>query len=209
MQTYNYKIENFIRPYIKDLKNFSILEFGVKEGRSTKIFLDLCRINSGKVFSIDIDDYSKIFDDENWTFIQSRDDNFKYLEEKLPNKFDVIYLDSLHEAEHVKKIFYYYFNKLKVGGLFFIDDISWLPYLKNSQRDSFYCEINNKETFEKLLDIYNTNFDKFDITFDFASSGLCRICKKNEGLIITNKISSRSLSFKNLVRKIYKFFKKK
>ena len=66
------------------------------------------------------------------TFIQSRDDNFDYLENKLPKKFDVIYLDSLHEADHVEKILYYYFDKLKIGGLFFIDDTSWLPYIENS-----------------------------------------------------------------------------
>ena len=53
------------------------------------------------------------FNDSNWTFIQSRDDNFDYLENKH-QKFDVIYLDSLHEADHVEKILYYYFDKLKI-----------------------------------------------------------------------------------------------
>ena len=66
--------------------------------------------------------------------------------QKLPKKFDVIYLDSLHEADHVK-IFYHYFKKLKVGGFFFIDDISWLPYLSKKKRNNFYCEINNPRNF--------------------------------------------------------------
>ena len=42
-----------------------------------------------------------------------------------------------------------YFNRLKINGLFIIDDISHLPYIKNNIRDNFYCEINNKETFIK------------------------------------------------------------
>ena len=33
------------------------------------------------------------------------DDNFDFLENQLPKKFDIIYLDSLHEAKHVEKFF--------------------------------------------------------------------------------------------------------
>ena len=208
MTNYNYKINSIIVSQLKSLKNSTILEFGVKEGRSTKIFLQHCKKNGGKLFSIDVDDYKEKFDDSNWTFIQSRDDNFDFLENQLPKKFDIIYLDSLHEAKHVEKIFYYYFEKLKIGGLFFIDDTSWLPYIKNADRDNFYCEINNKETFDKLLEIYNVNFDKFDINFDFTSSGICKIVKKSETLIKSKIINTRTLSFKNFIRKTIKFFKK-
>ena len=132
------------------------------------------------MYSVDIDDYSSLFDDKNWKFIKSRDDNFDFIERMIPGKLDIIYLDSLHEASHVEKIFYHYFDKLTIGGYFFIDDISWLPYLKNSSKDNFYCEINNRETFLKILEIYNLNFEKFDISFDFTSSGTCRIKKKQK-----------------------------
>ena len=208
MPDYNYKIYNFINPCLDKFKDISILEFGVKEGRSTKLFLDFCKKNNGKVFSIDIDDYSEKFNDNNWTFIKSRDDDFEFLDQKLPKKFDVIYLDSLHEADHVEKIFYHYFKKLKVGGFFFIDDISWLPYLRNKIRNNFYCEINNQETFEKILEIYGNNEDNFELSFDFTSSGLCKIIKKEENLNPLLKIRSRKFTFKNLLRKLKQFFKK-
>ena len=208
MNDYIYKFNSFVAKELISLKDLTILEFGVKEGRSTKIFLQHCEKNGGKLYSIDVNDYKDKFNDSNWTFIQSRDDNFDYLENKLPKKFDVIYLDSLHEADHVEKILYYYFDKLKIGGLFFIDDTSWLPYIENSQRDNFYCEINNKETFDKLLEIYNVNFDRFDINFDFTSSGVCKIFKKSEKLAKSKKISIRAMSFKNFIRKIVKFFRK-
>ena len=84
MSEYEYKIKNFIEDQIKNIKNPSIIEFGVKEGRSTKMFLDLCEKNNGELFSIDITDYSNLFNDKNWNFILSRDDNFEYLESKLP-----------------------------------------------------------------------------------------------------------------------------
>ena len=42
MTTYDYKIKKYIAEEIKDIINPTIIEFGVKEGRSTKLFLDLC-----------------------------------------------------------------------------------------------------------------------------------------------------------------------
>ena len=86
MNKYEYKIKNFIEDQIRNIQNPSIIEFGVKEGRSTKMFLDLCEKNNGKLFSIDITDYSSLFKNKNWNFILSRDDNFEYLEDKLPKK---------------------------------------------------------------------------------------------------------------------------
>jgi predicted O-methyltransferase YrrM len=204
MSDYDYKIKIFLEDQIQKISEPNILEFGVREGRSTRLFLDLCKKKNGKLFSIDVDDYSNLFEDPNWTFLQTRDDNFEYLKDKLPTKFDIIYLDSLHEANHVKKIFYYYFNFLKVGGQFYIDDISWLPYLKSNSRDNFYCEINNKETFEKLIEIYNNNFDNFDIFFTFISSGMCRIIKKKNQLNEIKRIKTREMSMKNILRKIFK-----
>ena len=204
MSDYDYKIEVFLENQIQKISNPNILEFGVREGRSTKIFLDLCKKKNGKLFSVDVDDYSNLFNDENWTFFKTRDDNFEFLKDRLPKKFDVIYLDSLHEANHVEKIFYYYYDFLKVGGHFYIDDISWLPYLKSNLRNNFYCEINNKETFERLVEIYNNNINNFDIFFTFISSGMCRIVKKNDQLNVHKKIVTREKSIKNIFRKILK-----
>lgn len=202
MKNYITKINECILPYIKNIQEPRILEFGVKEGRSTKMFLDVCKQNNGKLISVDIDDYEKLFEDKNWTFLNTRDDDFDKIDPNIKNKLDLIYLDSLHEAKHVEKIFYHYYDYLKIGGHFFIDDVSWLPYLKNKERDSFYCEINNKETFEKIIEIYNSNVDKFDLYFSFISSGMCRIKKNNNTLNKSNKINLREKSLKNLIRKI-------
>ena len=178
MSDYLHKIDTFLKKDLFKINNPQIVEFGVREGRSTKLFLDLCDQNNGKLFSVDIDDYSNLFTNKNWKFIKSRDDNFDFLENILPKEIDIIYLDSLHEADHVEKIFYHYFKKLKINGYFFIDDISWVPYLKTEERNNFYCEINNKETFEKILSIYSSNQNNFDLEFSFISSGMCKIIKK-------------------------------
>lgn len=208
MSEYEKKIETFLIKQIKDIKKPIILELGVKEGRSTKMFLELCKKNDGKLFSIDRDEYSNLFNSPNWNFIKSNDDDFDYLKNKLPEKFDIIYLDTTHEADHVEKIFYSYFKKLNLNGFFFIDDISWLPYLKTASRNNFYCEINNKETFERLLSIYQENTENFDIEFSFLSSGICKIIKKKNELNIKKKIVTREISIKNILKKILAKFKK-
>ena len=52
-------------------------------------------------------------------FLKSRDDDFKFLDKYLSKDLDVIYLDGLHTAEHVKK-FYHYFKFLKIEGFLLI-----------------------------------------------------------------------------------------
>ena len=170
MSDYLNKIKKFMIHEAYKFKKPKIVELGVRNGVSTELFLQVCKKNKGRLTSIDINDYSKLFKDKIWKFIKSRDDNFVYLDKKLPKSIDIIFLDTLHEAKHVEKIFYYYYKKLKVGGEFYIDDISWLPYLKNSIRNNFYCEINNYETFNTLLNIYNGNKKNFDIYFSFEYS---------------------------------------
>ena len=194
---------------MENIQSPSILEFGVQNGFSTIKFLELCNKNDGYLYSVDVDDCSKVSNDKKWTFIKSRDDNFDYVKGKIPKKLDIIYLDSLHEAKHVEKIFYEYYPMLNVNGYFIIDDVSHLPYLKNKDRNNFYCEINNKETFEKILEIYNTNEKLFDLNFTFVSSGLAIIKKKEELELNKNeKIKSRSLSLKNTIRRLWKQIKK-
>ena len=205
MNDHNYKLDTFLYNKIKNISNIKILEFGVREGVSTKLFVNLAEKNNGMVFSVDINDYSSLINSNKWKFIHSRDDNFEFIKKEVENEFDVILLDSLHEAEHVKNIIYKYYNLLKKGGYFFIDDISWLPYLKKSYRDNFWCEMNNKETFNIILDIYSENVSNFDLEFTFISSGFALIKKKTDNkLNPIIKKRDRYFSIKNLLRLIKK-----
>ena len=205
MDNYEYKLHNTISKEIKNYKNVNILEFGVRKGVSTKLFLDHASKNNCKVYSVDIIDYSKNFNDQNWTFIKSKDDSFDYIKNKIPNEFKIIYLDTLHEANHVEKIIYNYYDLLSLDGLFIIDDISHLPYLKNNKQSNFYCEINNFETFNKLLEIYNNNKENFDLSFSFIDSGNAFFKKKtNQSLNTPKQIITRINSIKNIIRKTVK-----
>jgi hypothetical protein len=201
------KLEETTQNYLKSVKEPVILEFGVRYGQSTKLFLEVCEKNNGFLYSVDIDDTSKKFNSKKWKFIHSRDDNFKLVESYIPKKIDLIYIDSFHDAEHVAKIFFHYYPFLKDNGYLIIDDISWVPYSKKNERDNFNSEINNHETFHKILDIYNSNTNNFNLTFNFRGSGIAKIIKNNnDTLVKSKKILIRQFTFKNFIRKIVRSF---
>lgn len=209
MSDFDYKLDSSLFPIIKKIDNPIILELGVQKGKSTKKFLEICEKKNGKLFSIDIDDCSKVSNSNVWHFYQTRDDNFDFIKSKIPKKIDVLFIDTIHEASHVKKILYNYYDHVKEGGYIFIDDISHLPYLKNFQRDNFYCEINNHETFKILLEIYSKNTENIDLSFSFISSGLAIIKKKTElNLKEYKKLYLREFSIKNFVRKLWQSLKR-
>ena len=73
------------------------------------------------------------------------------------------------------------------------------------KRNNFNCEINNQETFEKILEINLENKENFDLYFSFVGSGMAKLVKKNnENLKKAKKLTSRKYSIKNYLRKIIK-----
>ena len=88
----------------------------------------------------------------------------------------------------------------------FIDDISWLPYVKTAEKNRFYAEVNNSETFQTLLEIYFFNINNFRLEFSFEGTGMCKIVKLNKNNLndIKFNLPSRKYSVKNILRKILK-----
>ena len=205
---YENKIE-YITKKIKHIKNIQILELGVNKGVSTKKFLKLCELNNGFLTSIDIDDCSQVVKSDKWNFIHSSDDNFELIDKVIPKEIDFLFIDSFHEASHVEKVFYHYYNFLKEDGICIIDDTSWLPYIKNEYRDNSSNEYTNRKTFQKILEISNQNKGNFLLEFLFEASGLAIITKKKNFLNEAKKIPSREFSFKSFIRKIFKITPKK
>ena len=167
------------------------------------MFIDLVQNNNGKLFSVDVDDYGHLFSTNSWKFIKSRDDNFNFILNQIKEDLDLIFIDTTHEAKHVLKIIQNYYFKLKVGGFIVVDDISWVPYLKNKERNNLYCEINNKETYEVILNLFNANENNFDLEFTFISSGFACIKKNNLlNLNLPKQINTRKFSLKYIYRKL-------
>ncbi len=201
------KIEKllFIYNTIKDIKKINILEFGVRSGVSTNMFLNICEKKSGSLLSIDTDDCGNLFKNKRWKFLKSRDDNFLFIKKHIKKKIDVIYIDSLHEPNHVKKILYYYYKFLKKDGYVFIDDICWLPYVKSSYRVNEFNEIINRRTFNKIIEIYFQNLKNINLEFNFNASGTAKLTKKNnKKLNEPKKIYNSEFGLKNIFRKALK-----
>lgn len=194
---------NFIKQITEKIKFPKILELGVQNGNSTKMFLDLCDKNDGYLISVDIDDCSNVAKNKRWTFIHSSDDNFDLINNKIIKKLDLIFIDSYHEPNHIKKIFYNYYKYLKIDGICIIDDISWLPYSKFNICDNDFIERINRLTFEKILNIYNSNSENLILDFHFVGSGLAIIKKIKDELYPEKKIKNRLYTFKNILKKIY------
>jgi predicted O-methyltransferase YrrM len=196
---------DYIIKKIQHIEKIQILELGVRHGLSTKKFIELCDSNDGFLTSVDIKDCSDVIKSDRWKFIHTSDDNFKKVDKFITKHLDFIFIDSLHEPNHVEKVFYHYYNFLKKGGICIIDDISWLPYSKNQERDKEFSEYINRSTFKKILEIFNQNKKNFDLEFYFRDSGYAIITKNEEGLLNkSKKIKSREFGIKNLLRKIYK-----
>ena len=195
---------NLIKKKIENIDKPLILELGVKEGRSTRMFLEVCDKNNGNLISVDILDCSKVSNNPRWRFIHSSDDNFDYINNIIKKKIDILFIDSLHDPNHIKKVFYNYFNFVKINGLIFIDDLVWLPYVKGGYRDNEFVETINRLTFNKILEIFNENKNNFTLDINFSGSGLAIIKKINVKLNYEKKISNRLFSLKNILKLIYR-----
>jgi len=196
---------DYIIEKIKNIQKIQIFELGVQSGASTKKFIELCNANNGFLTSIDIDDCSNVIKSKRWKFIHSSDDNFEIIDKIIPKTFDFIFIDSLHEPNHVEKVFNHYYSFLKKGGICIIDDISWLPYSKNQYRDNEFAEHINRATFNKILEIYDQNKLNFSLEFFLQESGYAIITKNNENFLNKSiKIHSREYGLKNLLRKLYR-----
>jgi len=193
----------FIKNKINKFYEPNILELGVQTGNSTKMFLEICEKNNGFLTSIDIEDCSHVSKSKKWKFIHSSDDNFDYVNKFINKELDIIFIDSLHEPNHVKKVFYNYFKFLKINGLIIIDDVSWLPYVKNGIKDNNFVERINRLTFEKILEIFNSNQNNLTLKENFSGSGLAIFSKLTNNMEEEIKIKNRLNSIKNLIKKLY------
>lgn len=220
-----YNIEDHIDlmvDFVSKKQNPIILEFGVERGFSTKKFINFAEKNSGKVFSVDIADCSKVSNSRSWKFLQSNDLNVDYILNQFSEikigGVDLIYIDSYHEAEHVQKLIYYYFTYLKYDGAIFVDDIDSFPLrLRKKTWNSIIYDL----TLDCVKEFYESNIDNcsLKVFYNNKQNGLAMIHKTNKFMAEPNKIKkiwNYNFIFKILypllkkVSNIYKsIFKKK
>lgn len=158
-----------------------VVELGVNAGNSTKVFLNaLADKPDARLVSVDIRDCSAAAQSDQWIFVQQDSADVAALLKKVPSLkdgIDILYVDSLHTAEHVKKEIYGFYPYLSQGAVIFFDDVDSGAYMLGRRKDSVRTEVANRRI-HKLLDaIFRANIEQIDFTVMYGSTGLGRVDK--------------------------------
>jgi hypothetical protein len=215
----NYINKNYTHHYflnkLKNIKNPIILELGVNQGGSTLSFLKNINKYGGELYSIDINDFSKIIEDkkfknvptEKWHFFNSNDVDVDNILSKFPilkEGIDLLFIDSYHDESHVKKILEKWYIYVKKFGYIYFDDTENYLYKKSK---NFTLSVNNYSIDQLVRNFYYRNYDQLIFTKYFSGSGLSELCKTSE-LGTTANFSSKIWNHNYIFGKAYLFLKK-
>lgn len=158
--------------------NPRILELGVDQGQSTRVFLNAIDGKTEALLtSVDIRDCSDAVECDTWKFVLSDSKDVEAIIKASPiikNGIDILYVDSLHTAEHVYHEVYGFFPYVKYNGVIYFDDIDSGPYKNGQRKDSVSVEIANRNIFKLLEGIFEANIN--DLNFEIIR-GSTRSCK--------------------------------
>ncbi|WP_415299610.1 class I SAM-dependent methyltransferase [Candidatus Pelagibacter sp. Uisw_134_02] len=193
--------------FLDNKENPKVLELGVERGSSTKAFLWYLEKKNGKLFSVDIQDCSKVANSKIWNFIQSDDLNSNYIlktfDEIKKEGIDLIYIDSYHENYHVLKLLNIWFKYLKKDGAIFIDDIDSYPFRKNKD---IWNSIVYDLTSDIIKEFYYNNNEKVLYTKHFGENGLGKIYKLVDFNIEANK-TKKIWNYNIFIKIIYPYLR--
>ena len=199
-----------------DRKSQIILECGVRKGFSTSIFTYYSEKNNGHCFSVDIEDCSDVVTSDHWSFIKSDDRDVKKILDSFPilkeKGIDILFIDSLHTAKHLKQVLYNWYSYLNKNSIIFIDDIDSYSYHKNQPKNSLMNNINWDEMNKFTLDFSRSNKNDITLVQFYKKSGLAKLYKNSEKGSLPNKIQSndrsylliQSIKFLRLIKNIIK-----
>jgi len=201
--------------YFKELrlKKLNILEIGVEDGGSIKIWKKYFPLS--KIVGLDIKKMN--FSVNGVDLIQGDQSDINILKKivKKYKHFDIIIDDGSHYSRHIIKSFKYLFDSLKNDSLYIIEDLqtSYIPRyggsrinLKKSSTslnffksltDSINYEINDKPFFKK------NKFDGLIKYIHFYQNVV--VVKKGQSKKLFYKKSNKKLSISNKIKKIISF----
>ena len=175
-----------------------ILECGVNKGLSTSIFSYYAEKSDSYCFSIDINDCKDVVVSDRWTFIQNDDLNVLEIVNDYPELrekgIDILFIDSLHTAAHVKKVLYGWYPYLNMNSLIFIDDIDARNYRKRKEKDNYSNELDWDEINKFTRDFSENNSSDTILTQYFGKTGLAKIVKISEKGSLPSLIINRNRS---------------
>ena len=180
----------------------TILELGTNKGISTLMFLQSCLENKGKLFSVDIEDYSDLTDMKCWTFIQSDSTDIKSIVNKAPllkEGIDVLLIDSLHKRSHVEKEFWGWAPYLNEGALIIFDDVDPHIYGQNQRKDNVFHEFDWEDIRRFVEEVFYANEGTLSLEMHYGSTGFAIMKKISDKNIPLQK----NKSYKQRTRSVF------
>ncbi|MEW6355567.1 MAG: class I SAM-dependent methyltransferase [Planctomycetota bacterium] len=152
-----------------------ILELGTGSGQSTTVFLQACEEKDGRLVSVDIVDRSDITDSSRCQFVRSDSTNIEFILSQAPHLkegIDILYIDSLHKWEHVKKELEGWYPYMNAKSWIFAHDVDSHPYRTGSRKDNYGTELALDEILEYLQSFYYANEEDLYLSVQYGSTGL-------------------------------------
>ena len=214
----------YINKKLDEIKNPIIVELGVADtALSTKNFLNYVDKNGGKLYSIDIQDFSKIINNKDfeninstkWNFLQSNDLDLDKILKNFPSivdGIDVLYVDSLHDPTHIEKTLIKWFKYVNKFGYIFFDDTESRVY---REQKSLFISISNDGMDDVIKKFYYRNSNLVKYTKYFIDTGLSefyKICDRQINPNFSKKLWGYNHYFGKIILfllKINYFLKKK
>lgn len=110
-------------PRLADLARGTCLELGTRYGASTAALLSGVREQGGRVWSVDSDQCSHLFDCDEWTFVQADSCDVASVEQAgLPDQIDLLLIDTLHTRAQVLRELDTWVPRICDGGMILLHD---------------------------------------------------------------------------------------
>lgn len=157
-----------------------ILELGTGGGQSTTVFLQACEEKDGRLVSVDIVDRSDTSDSSRCQFVQSDSTNLDFILSQAPHLqdgIDILYIDSLHKWEHVRKELEGWYPYMNAKSWIFAHDVDSHPYRAGSRKDNYGTERALDEILDYLQSFYYANEDDLFLSVQYGSTGLACLYK--------------------------------
>lgn len=172
--------ESYFKQYCDDVTN--IIEFGVWQGSSAKMWLEYFNHSDTRVYGVDIGECDIV--DDRYTFIKGRQEDVQIKNMFRDDYFDIIIDDGGHLMSQQQETLKNFWSKLKCGGLYVIEDLHTsfvIDYIDITPTTYDLLKFGTKSKSAELNDILDNikdiDFYHRDDSYNFYSSITCIIKK--------------------------------
>lgn len=171
-----------------------IVELGVRDGESTFVFERVAGLCGSKFVSVDIEDYSRASDLEDWIFLKKDDLEFagEFRDwcrgEGLEPEIDILFIDTSHEYHQTVKEIEAWFPFLSKNGKVFFHDTNLRPVFFRKDRSAGRGMSNRRGVIRALENYFGKRFNERKEFVEVIGGFLFRHYPYCNGLAVLERI---------------------